>query len=127
MKLNAKNVSEIFFDCFPANKDVDISGLIIVEGILAKFGFLPEKIEKHRNDIVEMLMELPKEFMGEEGGGWSFLNASVNKDGVQWTGDHRIMEQLFCLGIAIDKVKNVFPREVWGGLPGGVPYYVVLV
>jgi len=35
------------------------------------------------------------------------------------------MEKLFLLGLAIEKVKCLMPREVWPALPGGMPYYVI--
>jgi len=127
MKLEAKKVSEIFLDCLPETEDVNIDELIVIEGIVAKFGFVPEKIKKHKEEIIVLLSELPEEFRKEKGGGWSFLNACVDKEGKQWTGEHQIMEQLFCLGMAIGKVKSIFPREVWSAMPGDMPYYMILV
>ena len=58
------------------------------------------------------------------GGGWSFLQACVDKNGNHW-GEHSNMEELFCLGIAIGKVESLLPRDMWKVLPGGVPYYVI--
>lgn len=56
----------------------------------------------------------------------SFLNSCNTNEGKQWTGMHMKMEFLFALGVAIEKVKNLLPREMWPILPGGVPYFVVL-
>jgi hypothetical protein len=72
-----------------------------------------------------MLAELPDMFKESGGGGWSFLNACDDRHGNQWTGLHQRMEQLFQLGIGIDKVECQLPREVWPALPGGMPYYIV--
>jgi hypothetical protein len=63
----------------------------------------------------------------EAGGGWSFLQACVNRDGEMWTDSHRIMENLFLLGIAIEKANSLLPRELWSRLPGGVPYLATTV
>ena len=46
-------------------------------------------------------------------------------DGTQWTDLHRTMEQLFLLGLASGLVTELMPRELWGSLPGGMPYYAV--
>ena len=73
-----------------------------------------------------MLSNLPASFQKESGGGMSFLKACEDSEGNQWTGLHKIMDQLFLLGQAAGLVKCLMPREVWGMLPGGVPYYVVL-
>jgi hypothetical protein len=37
------------------------------------------------------------------------------------------MDQLFTLGIAIEKVSFQLPREMWNVLPGGMPYLVVKI
>lgn len=125
MKLTAKNVQSIFQDClFKENEDVTTA--IIAEGIVSSFGFHPDRLKSHKEDIYSMLKELPKEFQKDDGGGWSFLNACNDKDGNQWTGLHQIMEHLFALGIACGKVKSCMPREAWQAFPGGMPYYVVL-
>jgi hypothetical protein len=75
--------------------------------------------------IETMLDELPDEFKKTGGGGMSFLNACNDKHGNQWTDLHQRMEQLFQLDIGIGKVKCLMPREMWGILPDGMPYYVV--
>jgi hypothetical protein len=74
-----------------------------------------------------MLAELPDPFHDADiGGGGSFLQACNRQDGVQWTTEHRVMEQLFLLGIATGFVICQLPRWVWPVLPGGMPYYVVI-
>lgn len=103
-------------------------GAIVAEGIIANFGFNPDRLEANRDEIVEQLSTLPIEFFTGErggGGGWSFLQACLDNKGEQWTGFHPTMEALFALGMAIDVVACPMPREFWEVLPGGVPYYVV--
>jgi hypothetical protein len=72
-----------------------------------------------------MLLELPDTFMKTKGGGWSFLNACMNKNGEQWTAFHPKVQELFCLGLALDICSYTLPREMWKVLPGGMPYLVV--
>ena len=125
MKLTSENVEKIFFDClFKDGENTDKATQ--VEGITNNFGFNPESLRSHANDILSMLHELPDTFMQDKGGGWTFLNACNDSKGEQWTGMHQIMEQLFVLGLAIEKVKCLLPRNIWPALPGGMPYYVVL-
>lgn len=123
-KLNPQRVSAIFMDCL-FREGEDTSNHIKAEGVIITVGFHPERLASHKDGIEEMLGELPDEFKQSTGGGWSFLNACNDKNGNQWTGEHRVMEQLFLLGIAIGKVKIQLPREVWPALPGGLPYLVV--
>uniref|UniRef100_A0A6M3LIC0 Uncharacterized protein n=1 Tax=viral metagenome TaxID=1070528 RepID=A0A6M3LIC0_9ZZZZ len=125
MKLTSKNVESIFMDCL-FREGEDTSDPAIAEGIISKFGFHKKRLELHKKDILIMLSQLPKEFQKDGGGGMSFLNACNNAKGEQWTGLHSIMEQLFSLGQACEKVKCLMPRDMWSVLPGGMPYYVVL-
>ena len=122
--LNADRVNQIFCDCLYKDSE-DTSGLVRAEGINCTVGFNPDRLETHKVEIEEMLGELPDGFKESIGGGWSFLMATHDKHGNQWTGFHRRMEQLFQLGIAIGKVKCLTPRELWSSLPCGMPYYAV--
>jgi hypothetical protein len=98
---------------------------LVVEGITRKFMFHPGRVAENREQIGALLAELPIEFQGRGGGGWSFLNACNDKDGIQWTDLHSDMEELFCLGIAADKARWMIPKKFWSTLPGGMPYVVV--
>ena len=97
---------------------------IIAEGITRAFGFHADKLTTHKQEIIDLLNELPDNFKEGSGGEWSFLQACVDKNGNHW-GEYSNMEELFCLGIAIGKVESLLPRDMWKVLPGGVPYYVI--
>ena len=125
MKLSAANVDMVFKDCLFESEEL-ILDPIIVQAITTTFGLDKVKVKKHTDDITLMLSQLPDAFKSSGGGGMSFLNACENSDGEQWTGMHQVMEQLFALGLACEKVKLLMPREYWPALPGGMPYYVVL-
>lgn len=122
--LDPEKVNAIFMDCL-FKKGEDTSKHVKAEGIVRNVGFHPERLESHKAEIEAMLDELPDEFKETGGGGMSFLNACNDKHGNQWTGLHQRMEQLFQLGVGVGKVKSLMPREMWGVLPGGMPYYVV--
>jgi hypothetical protein len=120
MPISSERVTEIFTACLSGK---DNPNMLVVEGVVRKFGFDKEKLDVHAQEIHNMLLQLPSEFI--DGGGWSFLNACADKDGDQWTGDQAVVDQLVCLGIGIGKVEYCMPRELWSVLPGGVPYFVV--
>jgi hypothetical protein len=125
MQLTVDNVTAIFSDClFKADEPLD--NFVKAEGLSMNCGFHPVRLESHRADVLSMLKELPDPFMQTEGGGWSFLNACMTKDGELWTGQHAIMEQLFVLGIGLNLCQWLTKRELWESLPGGMPYVVVL-
>lgn len=125
MELTAENVTNTVMACLYETPPEDTSKAVMVEGIVRRFGFDPERLKAREADIASMLSQLPKEFMADGGGGCSFLAACNRADGEQWTGLHQTMDELFCLGMAIGKVRLCLPRDLWSALPGGMPYYAV--
>jgi hypothetical protein len=127
MELTSENVERTVLGCLFDEKPtgIELSKAVVVEGIVRKYGFDPEKLKNHEEDIFSMLKQLPKSFMKSCGGGMTFLDACYREDGIQWTGFHQSMEALFCLGIAIKKVQFSMPKDMWSILPGGVPYLMV--
>lgn len=122
--LKSERVNEIFVDSlFKVNEDT--TNHVKAEGITSVVGFNPERLDGHKAEITLMLDELPDVFKAGHGGGMSFLQACEDRHGNQWTGSHQRMEQLFQLGIAIDKVECLMPRAMWSMLPGGMPYYCI--
>jgi hypothetical protein len=132
LTLTAENVSQTVKDCLYADEDVKRMGrdatlakAIMAEGVVSKFGFDPSKVEANKARIVELLSQLDDNFHQDKGGGHTFLNACMDRNGEQWA-EHTNVDQLICLGLAIGKVKFCLPRDAWGALPGGMPYFVVL-
>ena len=119
--IEVTRLREIIRDCLFTN-DEDTSTAILVEGVVRKFGFHPERLRQYKSEIADMLRQLPNEFHND---GWSFLNACVDQKGNQW-GEHKDIEELFVLGEALGLVKCLMPRELWGVLPGGMPYYMTI-
>ncbi len=128
MKLTTKNVETIFLNSMFSDNEI-VDGIIPddaikVEGITMNVGFKSTNLEAYRDDVKNMLLELPEPFFKETGGGWSFLNAIETKDGEQWA-EHRNLEQLVLLGIGLGYVTFLMPRNMWVMFPGGMPYFQI--
>lgn len=128
--LTAENVSAIVRDCLYRDEEVPQDGTIptgavIVEGVMSRLGFHPERLARHKAEIRELLLQLPEPFRQSKGGGWSFLNACYRQDGVQW-GEHADIDALVTLGLATGQVSFPLVRPLWEVLPGGMPYFTVL-
>ena len=124
-KIDAQGVETVLRDClFRPEESTDSA--ILVDAVNCKFGFHPQRLELHRQQVQQWLSALPHEFRKSSGGGWSFLQACLDEDGEQW-GEHKNVQELLSLGMGLGLVKCQTPRELWAVLPGGMPYYVVLV
>lgn len=108
MKLTSENVRNVLEDCFFSEEE-DKSKYVEVYAVMRHLGLNPEKVQKNKADIIDMLNQLPDELRA---GGGSFLNAVYDKDGNQW-GEHDNLDELLCLGLAVDKIK-LSPRAFWG-------------
>jgi hypothetical protein len=102
---------------------------VTVPMIMATYRFDPDRVEANKPLVRELLAQLPVQFRPAPvgGGGWSFMNACLREDGTQWTGEHRVMEGLFAVGMAAGFVSCPIGRDLWAALPGGMPYYIVEV
>ncbi len=126
LMLTAENVYNISKDCMWTEEEVTANGdrekivsvSKVVDALTVTFCFHPQRLESHRQEIGELLSQLPKEF--EEG--YSFLAACCRADGELW-GQHTDMEALFAIGIGIGRARCLLPQELWSSLPGGMPYF----
>lgn len=121
--IDAQELETVFISCLFTD-DEPIEDAVEVEGIMARFGFHPGRLEASREQVKGWLAQLPDSFHKHSGGGMSFLNACMTRDDEHW-GEHPSMDRLFCLGIGLGMAKCLMPREVWSALPGGMPYYMV--
>lgn len=116
-------VSHIFKECL-----LDEAGhkedAVIVTGVMHTITMSRTKLEQYRSDIKSILDQMDPTFHKSGGGGWSFLNLCVAKNGKQWTGMHRTMDELVVLAIATEMGDFLMPRDMWNVLPGGMPYIV---
>lgn len=127
--LTAGKVETLLLECLYLD-GAEITDGIVAQGIMNAYLFDPAKIDEHADTIHAMLLELPHDFHetvteGEAGGGTSFLNMCMRKDGVQWTGLHQTQEHLMVLGMAAGWARIPLPRMMWGMLYGGMPYVTV--
>lgn len=122
--LNSLIVDLVFSNClFKDNEDT--SSAIIVEGVKHKVGFDPIKLNSNIDTINSLIEELPEDFFySSNGSGMSFLEAIRDKNGNHW-GEHHNVDQLLCLGLAIERIKFLLPRDMWYILPGQMPYFQI--
>lgn len=125
-ELTSENVEKVIITCLAEDLFETDPSYIKVEGIINTYAFNKEKLEDHRPEIVSWIEQLPNEFLIDGGGGWSFLNLCMRKDGVQWTGLHWVQEQFMCMAIGLGLAQIQLPREMWVILPGSVPYVVFM-
>lgn len=126
MELTTENVERVFKDCLFKDEEIKdgTPEYVAVKGIMHQFGFHPERLESHREDVRQLLSQLPESFLESKGGGHSFINACVTQDGTQW-GEHMNMEQLFVLGVGLELARGFeLPGMSDADMP--VPYFVVL-
>lgn len=116
-------INSCFQGCLSDHTEGD--DVVVVDGIVLRAALDLAKLESHREAIEGLLAKLPIQFRSPSqggGGGWSFLNACFDINGDQWTGEHRVVEQLFLLGMGLGLVSYLMPREMWTAFPGGMPY-----
>lgn len=127
VKLTQEAVSEILKNVL--FKDDEMAGeappesALLVDGIVNKYAFHPDRVAAAKPEIDALLSELPDNFHQKKGGGWSFLNACEDKNGELW-GQHQDIERLICLGIAANSASWMM-KDMANILPGGMPYLEV--
>jgi hypothetical protein len=125
MKTLAERVEKVITECLYKTDEVPNGkppeDAVIVNGIVRNFAFHPGRLAAHKADVAALCDELPDNFHRSKGGGWSFLNLCMDKDGNQW-GEHSNCEALVALAIGTEQGGYPLPREMWDALPGGMPY-----
>ena len=122
--LTAENVEKIFKKC--TAKVCKATDVVVVKGVRLLAEFDDRMLWRHYRTIKAMLDELPDEFHCEKGGGWTFLNMCVDKEGCQWADAHETVDKLVCLGRATGTLDWSIPdKAMWAILPGGMPYITV--
>lgn len=100
------------------------NGVVVVECALQKMGFVRERLEARREDIVSMLSQLEDSFHEGKGGGMSMMRMVATRDGELW-GEQFQADLLFGLAAGLGLAEFCLPREMWSSLPGGMPYVVI--
>lgn len=128
--ISPERIETILKDCLYRKSELSQNQLeppldaVLVEGCINKFGLHPGRLESHRAEVAELLSYLPKGFTMTDGGGRSFLEACMDRDGHQW-GEYIDIDRLVCLGIGLKIVQWCLPRDMWNVFPGGMPYFQV--
>ena len=122
--IKVERINEILKDCLFRPDELneaggldDMSLAALVEGVTVSVGLNKERLETYRDEVQEMVDQLPDSFRTENGD--SFVNMCVTKDGAQW-GEHPNMQELMFLSVGLDLMESTLPRPLWGAA-GGVP------
>jgi len=125
--INVENLNKIFNSAIINKKTSVTEEFVEVEGVTGLHKLRKKALNDNKQQIIDMLRELPDPFMEHTGGGRTFLNGCMTKDQQDiWTGLQSNVEQLLLLGLGIGKIKYTIQKEFWGILPGGVPYFMIL-
>lgn len=116
----AKLTEEAFKECL-FKEGEDTTNYVKVEGICATFGLHPQRLEKKRKLVTELLSKLPTEFKN----GYTFLAFCITKNGYCWTSEQRVGEQLLVMAIGLGLAEYCLPKEMWSVFPSGVPYVII--
>ncbi len=120
-------IKAILIDCFFKNEEMEdgkpIVPPIMVDGFTGKYGFHPERVARHKPEIIEILKLMPRAFFKDGGGGASFLHLCSTAAGQQW-GEHTDCEALVVIAFAAGLGKFAVARPLWNNLPGGMPYII---
>lgn len=134
MKLNINNVKTTFVYCLYDDADLVEGKLrdgvpppIMVESVMLRIGFNSAKVAEQKHNIKAMLEDLSLDFSPESaggGGGASFLQLCMTRDGEHW-GEHCSCDELVALALAAGFCTFPLSRAMWHRLPGRMPYICV--
>lgn len=112
MELHTENVQAVIKDCLFKDHELprenqrgwaqEPGNAILVEGIVGSFAFHPKRLEKNKPIITDWINKLRDEFDD----GYSFLAMCETKDGEQWTGLQRAMDELACTTAILKGLKG---------------------
>lgn len=125
-KLTARRVKAIFWDCLTWTGTDDLVP-VFVEAVLRGAAFDLARLDAYRQEIIELLMELPDEFMEDRGDGALITHAALDRHGHWWAPHIHDAEHLFLLSIAIGCARFTVLPELWYTNPSLQPYIVVNV
>lgn len=88
-KLSAELVSNVFKNCLFTEQEVelkheDLARAVKVMGLTVNVDFHPDRLKQWEPTIVDLLSQLPETFHEETGGGYSFINACMDRNEHQW-------------------------------------------
>ena len=121
VRLTTETVNDILARCLHIPDSNQSSEVLHVEGYKNSFSFNVDSLHREQENIEALIAQLPSNFKD----GWSFWDMFRTDSGHNWTTSLKSMEALMVLGIAINKLSYLLPKEAWWSLPGGAPYLIV--
>lgn len=119
--LTSENVEAIFLDSLATSIDPP-SSIIVADGVTRSVRFQGERLYAHVSDIELMLSHVSSFFYDDRGGGHTYLELGLLRDGSRW-GTRRDADRLFTLGLALNLIAYARPdRAEWSLFPEGIPY-----
>lgn len=121
-KISASRINAILKDCIAKEGEEAVA----VSGIIQSFALNEHRLEKYRNEMIEIIQLLNSNFFTESedgAGGASFIHLALDKYGNQW-GEQKNAEELVVLALGLGLCKRVGPMSMDREFPGGVPYFV---
>ena len=117
----AETVRDLFMACL-FEEGEPMNDAVMVEGITMTVGFHPGRLSDRRDRIRDIAAQIvTDDFMAAKGGGTSFLNLCVDRDGAMW-GEHVNCQELMLLCVGAGLASYCLPRSMWGIFQGAVPY-----
>ena len=121
-ELTADNIIRIVAACLPQTEPATSLGIRRVQGVATIFSFTRDALDAHRSEIIEMVSQLPPIFSIAGTGPDSMLKLGKRADGVEWTTDDALMDQLCCLAVGVDFGARLGKPKDWPTYPQGMPY-----
>lgn len=97
-----------------------------VRGVSAKLVFDPKNIKEQHDNILSMVMLLPRKFRASVSpSGAAFHDMVEDVDGNMWTDNPLPCDGLLCLGMAAGIMDFTNPRDTWSPFEGVFPQIVI--
>jgi hypothetical protein len=116
--LTADRVNHVFQDClFKDNEDESMRVLADIGPRTVSFHL--DRLNGHRQEIHDMLDQLPDQFMFSKGGGFSILMAGLDKHNEVWSElNQEVVHRLILLAVASEEGEYIPTVEM---IPAPLP------
>lgn len=125
--LRADDVHDAFIYCLVKREEAPdgqpSEDAVLLEGISLNVELHKARLEEQREKVLGWIDDIPEGFLREKGGGWTFLNLTMTKQGDQWC-EQPTAQALMLMAMGLGYAQYQLPRDIWRALPGGVPYVV---
>ena len=118
-ELSSENLMTIFNRCY---SKISTEETITIDGVFHSYIFEKEKINSERK-YIEMLLSKVSQTLNV---GCPFLKLNTTYTGSIWTNNTEEIEKLLVLGIAINKIRFLKPRDRWKSFPNGIPFIIMV-